>query len=257
MRAYRFEQHLADLDDGDVAGAEMFFGAVGNRAQLEVPYRIIPVRHRKRALTITDRFIQKVSTEILSRTTEVVAGQSMAETFVRINDVLRGKNHQQIRQISEASAAELLFDRPFVQLVNSKVEAGFADERDYLYDNRVIDQQTHMGFDLASRARSDVNAANDGRVVWADYLGIYGNCVIVDHGLGLMSLYGHLSSVGVRVDQTVERGQSLGKTGETGLAGGDHLHFTTLIQGVQVNPIEWWDPKWVQEQIFERLQSEP
>ena len=70
-----------------------------------------------------------------------------------------------------------------------------------------------------------------------------------------MSLYGHLSSVAVEVNQTLERGQPLGKTGATGLAGGDHLHFTTLIQVVQVNPMEWWDPKWVKEQVFGRLQA--
>jgi murein DD-endopeptidase MepM/ murein hydrolase activator NlpD len=229
--------------------------SVGNRAQSEVAYRVIPVGYRKRVLTITDKFIRKVSSEILSRTSEVVAGQSLKETFFNINNVLRGKNHDQIMRIGRASAERLLFAHPFVQLLNSKVEAGFADERDYVYGNEVIDKQTHMGFDLASRARSDVNVANDGRVVWADYLGIYGNCVIVDHGLGLMSLYGHLSSVAVEVNQTLERGQPLGKTGATGLAGGDHLHFTTLIQGVQVNPMEWWDPKWVAEQVFGRLQA--
>lgn len=229
--------------------------SVGNRAQSEVEYRVIPVRYRKRVLTITDKFIRKVSSEILSRTSEVHAGESLKETFFNINNALREKNHDQIRLIGRSSAGKLLFAYPFVQLLNSKVEAGFADERDYAYGNEIVDKQTHMGFDLASRARSDVNVANDGRVVWADYLGIYGNCVIVDHGLGLMSLYGHLSSIAVEVDQPLKRGQSLGKTGATGLAGGDHLHFTTLIQGVQVNPMEWWDPKWVREQIFGRLQG--
>jgi len=229
--------------------------SVGNRAQSEVTYRIIPVRYRKRVLTITDKFIRKVSSEILSRTSEVGAGESLKDTFFNINNSLRGKNHDQIMLIGRSSAEKLLFTRPFVQLLNSKVEAGFADERDYVYGNEIVDKQTHMGFDLASRARSNVNVANDGRVVWADYLGIYGNCVIVDHGLGLMSLYGHLSSVAVEVNQTLERGQPLGKTGATGLAGGDHLHFTTLIQGVQVNPMEWWDPKWVKEQVFGRLQA--
>ena len=138
-------------------------------------------------------------------------------------------------------------------MVNTQVEAAFADERDYIYQGEVIDHQTHLGFDLASLARSPVDCANDGKVVWAGYLGIYGNCVLVDHGLGLASLYGHLSSIETTAGESVKMGQSLGRTGETGLAGGDHLHFTTLVQGVAVNPREWWDPKWVREQVFERL----
>ncbi len=68
-------------------------------------------------------------------------------------------------------------------------------------------------------------------MVLAEFLGIYGNCVIVDHGMGLQSLYAHLSTIDVQVGQTVEQGQTLGRSGATGLAGGDHLHFTMLLGG--------------------------
>ncbi len=225
----------------------------GNRSEVSLPHRILSARFRQRRLEVSDRFISKVAEEMLSRVSEVSAAADPAETFVRINKHLRKINQQQIEKITRGSQDHLLFDGPFMQMANTQVEAAFADERDYIYEGEIIDQQTHLGFDLASLTRSPVDCANDGKVVWAGYLGIYGNCVLVDHGLGLASLYGHLSSIETRAGETVKKGQSLGRTGETGLAGGDHLHFTTLVQGVAVNPREWWDPKWVREQVFERL----
>ena len=97
-----------------------------------------------------------------------------------------------------------------------------------------------------------MEASNAGRIVYADYLGIYGNTVIIDHGMGLYSLYGHLSAIDVAKEQMVNRGQSLGHTGQTGLAGGDHLHFSMIVQGIQVNPVEWWDPAWVENHFLSK-----
>ena len=112
-----------------------------------------------------------------------------------------------------------------------------------------------MGFDLASSANAPVVAANKGTVLHADYLGIYGNCVIIDHGMGLQSLYAHLSVIDVSAGQAVERAQRLGLSGQTGLAGGDHLHFAMLLQGHPVTPVEWWDPHWIKDRIQRKLQT--
>jgi murein DD-endopeptidase MepM/ murein hydrolase activator NlpD len=98
-----------------------------------------------------------------------------------------------------------------------------------------------------------VRAANRGRVVHAGWLGIYGNCVILDHGMGLQSLYAHLSSIGVQTGQMVELEDELGRSGATGLAGGDHLHFTMLLSGNAVTPIDWWSPQWVQDRVVRKL----
>jgi murein DD-endopeptidase MepM/ murein hydrolase activator NlpD len=133
--------------------------------------------------------------------------------------------------------------------------SAFADQRTYLYQGREVDRQTHLGFDLAAVARTPVPAPNTGVVRLARYFGIYGNAVVLDHGLGLMTLCAHLSSLEVQQGQTVERGQTLGRTGATGLAGGDHLHFTTLVRGLPVNPIEWWDGKWIRDRITSKLSA--
>ena len=133
------------------------------------------------------------------------------------------------------------------------MEAGFADQRTYVYKGQEVDHQVHLGFDLASTIAAPVHAANRGRVVHASWLGIYGNCVILDHGMGLQSLYAHLSQVEVKPGDLVETDQELGRSGATGLAGGDHLHFTMLLGGHAVTPIDWWSAQWIQDRVTRKL----
>ena len=137
------------------------------------------------------------------------------------------------------SAPAVLWRGAFLPLAGSQVEAAFADFRTYLYGGKAVDRQVHLGFDLARVVHSPVSAANDGRVLYARDLGIYGNCVILDHGMGIQSLYGHMSSFQVQEGQEVHKGQTIGLTGETGLAGGDHLHFSMLVNGRFVNASTW------------------
>jgi murein DD-endopeptidase MepM/ murein hydrolase activator NlpD len=137
------------------------------------------------------------------------------------------------------------------------VEAVFADDRTYVYKGKKIDRQVHLGFDLAVTAHTPIPASNDGKVVWASDLGIYGNCVVIDHGYGLQSIYGHLSEIGVKVDQMVKRSEIIGKSGATGLAAGDHLHYSMQLDGVQVNPVEWWDGHWIHDRILSKLSGSP
>jgi murein DD-endopeptidase MepM/ murein hydrolase activator NlpD len=141
----------------------------------------------------------------------------------------------------------------FLPIANAAVRSSFADRRTYVYDGQAVDQQDHLGFDMASTKRAPIPCVNDGIVVKADYFGIYGNTVIVDHGYGLMSLYGHLSSIGVKEGESVKRGAILGLSGDTGLAAGDHLHFAMLLQGLPVTPVEWWDEHWIQDRLALKL----
>jgi murein DD-endopeptidase MepM/ murein hydrolase activator NlpD len=141
----------------------------------------------------------------------------------------------------------------FHPFTNSAVESAFADQRTYVYKGKEVDRQTHLGFDLASIAGKPVVASNRGKVLFAEELGIYGNCVIIDHGMGVQSLYAHLSSLAVQAGEMVEKEQELGRSGMTGLAGGDHLHFTMLVNGRMVNPVEWWDPHWINDRILRKL----
>ena len=131
----------------------------------------------------------------------------------------------------------------------------FADQRTYKYKGKEVDRQVHLGFDLAKTANVEVVAANSGTVLNASWLGIYGNCIVIDHGQGVQSLYGHLMSFDVKVGDTVTRGQQVGRSDSTGLAGGDHLHFTLLVGGRMVNPVEWWDPHWMTDRVDRKLRE--
>jgi murein DD-endopeptidase MepM/ murein hydrolase activator NlpD len=171
--------------------------------------------------------------------------------FQRINTEGRAQNEARIREIAQQSQGEPLYSGAFVQMRNSKVTSRFAEHRTYSLKGEKISEAIHYGYDLAVTANAPIEAGNRGRVIFADELGIYGNCVIIDHGLGLTSLYGHLSQIDVQPGQLVEKGARLGRSGHTGLAGGDHLHFAILVGGTYVDPVEWWDAKWVREKIEE------
>ena len=149
----------------------------------------------------------------------------------------------------------MLWRGAFHQLSNSKVEANFADERTYVYKGEIIDHAYHLGYDLAATRNYPIEAANDGVVVFTGDLGIYGNTVIIDHGFGLVTMYSHMSLITVNKGDKVQQKQLIGKTGETGLATGDHLHYATLIHGVPVLPLEWWDGKWIKDNILGKIQK--
>ena len=169
---------------------------------------------------------QRLVPSILAGTQEIQPQGSFIEQYVAINSELRKKNNATIASLSAKTAPSMLWGgEVFHSFKNNAAEAAFADFRTYKYEGKEVDQQVHLGFDLASFANTPILAANKGTVVFAAELGIYGNCVIVDHGMGVQSLYGHLSSIAVKVGDTVTKEQELGKSGMTGLAGGDHLHL--------------------------------
>ena len=170
-----------------------------------------------------------------------------------LNGEVRRQNTETIAALDQKTAPETLWSGPFQQLANTKVEASFADHRTYFYKGKEVDQQVHLGFDLASVRHAAVRAGNAGTIVYAAYLGIYGNAIVIDHGMGVQSLYGHLSELAVKVGDRVAKGQEIGRSGETGLAGGDHLHFTMLVGGQMVSPVEWWDPHWIQDRVYRKL----
>jgi murein DD-endopeptidase MepM/ murein hydrolase activator NlpD len=175
--------------------------------------------------------------------------------FQKINKETRAENERKIREIVAKSSDEPLFAGAFVQMRGSAVTSRFAERRSYFHAGQKVSEAIHFGYDLASTAGAPIEASNRGRVLFAGPLGIYGNCVVLDHGLGLSSLYGHLAQIDVHEGDLVEKGQALGRSGETGLAGGDHLHFAMLVGDAYVDPTEWWDAKWVREKIESRLGS--
>jgi murein DD-endopeptidase MepM/ murein hydrolase activator NlpD len=228
---------------------------LGNQGNSTFDHRVFPKQFRESRIALDDRFLARVVPTILQNSPDFRADDpsDLLASYVNINRDMRRANDAYIATLSEATAHEVLWKGPFKQLLNTAVESSFADQRDYIYDGEVVDHQTHLGFDLASVAAAPVLAANGGRVVHAGWLGIYGNCVILDHGMGLQSLYAHLSSIDVSVGNLVDIDQQLGRSGSTGLAGGDHLHFTMLLHGRAITPVDWWSSQWVEDRIQRKL----
>jgi murein DD-endopeptidase MepM/ murein hydrolase activator NlpD len=228
----------------------------GNTARADFDYRTFPKPFKKSKIPLDDRFLDRVVPSILEGTNEIKPDGDNLAKFLAINGELRRKNAEKIASFAKQTSPELLWRGVvFHAFRNNAVESAFADQRTYIYQGKEVDKQVHLGFDLASYTGTPIVAANRGKVLFAEELGIYGNCVILDHGMGVQSLYAHLSSIDVKAGQDVEKEQTLGRSGMTGLAGGDHLHFTMLLNGYMINPVEWWDSHWIEDRILRKLRA--
>lgn len=228
--------------------------AAGNRRESPLRFAIKPRKFAQKTLEIDDAFLERKVPGLLSEN-GMQPTATLLDGYLAVNRDLRRTTEVRVREICAESSPERHWTDGIGRLPNSDPLSGFADKRTYTHNGEKIDHQTHLGFDLASLKRADVPSATGGKVVFAGPLGIYGTTAIVDHGLGLFTLYGHLSETAVKVGDTVERGTVVGKTGETGLAGGDHLHFSTMIHGIHVDPVEWWDPHWIHDRVELRMSA--
>jgi len=226
---------------------------VGNEYGRNFVDQYFPRPMRNDDIRLSQSFMEKVVPEILSQSREIRDRGSLLDNYLAINGDLRRMNGQTLEQLGRDSNPSFAWNEVFLQMHNAQVMSAFADRRTYYFEGQEVDQQDHLGFDLASVKRAPIEAANAGQVVLARYFGIYGNTVVVDHGYGLQSLYAHLSEISVSEGEVVERGQIVGLSGETGLAGGDHLHFTMLLHGLAINPREWWDAHWLTDRLKLKL----
>lgn len=224
----------------------------GNKAKSSLRCSVTPRRQPTKRLRITDRFLDRTMPGFRDAFPGI---QDKLELFLAVNGKLRRKNRAKLREIGNHTVSRPLWSGRFLRQPNAAKQSSYAVRRNYYYQSEQISQATHLGIDLASVARARIPAANSGRIVYADRLGIYGQTVIIDHGLGLQSLYGHMSQIGVSEGQSVDKGEIIGRTGATGLAGGDHLHFEMLISGMPVTPVEWWDAKWIENNIVPKLEQ--
>ena len=228
----------------------------GNEASSPLTHRPFARDFARSRIQVPESFLTRVVPLIVANTPGLdadIGSDDPLDAFLYVNGELRRRDNATIAGFAADTSPQMMWNDAFQALGNASVEARFADYRAYLVDGEEVDQQVHLGFDLAVTVQVPIAAAHRGIVVHAGYLGIYGNCVIVDHGLGVQSLYAHLSSIDVAPGEALEKGQVLGRSGQTGLAGGDHLHFTMLVGGQQVNPIEWWDPQWMQDRVLRKI----
>ncbi|BCR03336.1 peptidase M24 [Desulfuromonas versatilis] len=226
----------------------------GNERQAGFYYHLNNRNFRERKIEVGQSFLETKAPEFEELAPQA---QSPLDAFLQVNREVREQNRQKLIEIGASTAPVPLWEGAFLRQSKAATLALFADHRSYYHEGQEVDKQTHLGIDLASVAQAPVEAANSGTVVFADYLGIYGLCVIIDHGMGLQSLYGHLSRIAVQQGEQVSKGQIVGNTGATGMAGGDHLHFEVLLGGLSVYPLEWWDGDWITNNVTSKLQLAP
>jgi murein DD-endopeptidase MepM/ murein hydrolase activator NlpD len=228
----------------------------GNSAEAGINNYIRKKVFNKDNIRISDRFLNRKMPEFKTSAVLPPTG-SLIEKFIKINRDLRRVNYQQLTELVQTTAAVKYWQGAFKRITGSANQAGFADHRVYEYKGDIIDRQVHLGIDLASVQHASVPAANSGVVKYSGDIGIYGKTVLIDHGFGLFSMYAHLNASGVIQGQQVAKGDTIGRTGSTGLAGGDHLHFSMLVHNTFVNPIEWWDASWIRNNITAKLEAVP
>jgi murein DD-endopeptidase MepM/ murein hydrolase activator NlpD len=228
------------------------FDLAGNPSRAGFPYHIRKRAFEKDIIRISDRFLRWKMPEFPG---EGSGDAPMVQKFLRVNREVRQESFEILTRVGAETEHELYWEGAFLRLPRSSRKAGFADFRSYLYEGETIDNQVHQGIDLASVSHSPVPAANTGRIAFVGAIGIYGKTVVIDHGFGLLSTYSHLSGFEVKKGQMVSRGEIIGRTGTTGLAGGDHLHFGMLIHDTFVSPVEWWDAAWIKNNVTTKMDA--
>ncbi len=224
----------------------------GNTTKLDLRVHAQNRKFKSDTIKITDAFLDRVSQKLIELAPDA---NTPLERFLIINSDIRFANTQFLRHLGDATENTIYWEGSFMGLPRAASRAGYGEYRTYEYNGKAIDHQWHLGYDLASVKQAKVPAANSGKVVFIGDLGIYGNLVVIDHGLGLMSLYSHLTDILVKKDDMLNKGDFVGTTGTTGMAFGDHVHFGMLVNGIEVTPLEWLDPKWIRDNITDRLNS--
>jgi len=127
------------------------------------------------------------------------------------------------------------WSRPFINPMDSKITSDFGTAR--MFNNSL--KSFHSGTDFRAKVGTPIYATNDGVVAIAKNRYYAGNSVVIDHGEGIYSCYYHLSALHVKLGDKVKQGDKLGLSGATGRVSGPHLHYAMMVQGVQVNPLQF------------------
>jgi len=230
----------------------------GNISKAHIPIYIENKRYRHSKIKLRKQFLEGKIADLATEFDETANITDPLKQFKIINETIREKNEELIHSLSSNVSDELIKRwniKPFYPLKNAKKVASFGDHRIYYYNGEPVSESYHLGLDLASIRMAKVKSSNPGRVVFSGYNGIYGNMPLIDHGLGLYTLYGHCSTLMLKEGDDVARNDIIAKTGKTGLALGDHLHFGVLVQGIEVRPVEWMDGHWIHDNISSVMET--
>jgi murein DD-endopeptidase MepM/ murein hydrolase activator NlpD len=256
---YRKEGYFVALiawpfDKSDFSAKIVATDMADNKRVTDIPFYLKNRKYRVSWIKAKDKFIDGKITDLAASDPEYASIDDRLDKFRAINETMRLKNEALIHEMSNKVSDAVLESwkiKKFYPLKNGAKVASYGDERHYYYNSKdnEVSQAYHVGYDLASTKMAAIKTSNAGKIVYANENGIYGNMPMIDHGLGLYSLYGHCSQLLVKEGDEVNAGETIAKTGVSGLALGDHLHFGLLVQGIEVRPVEWFDAGWIKKNI--------
>lgn len=226
-----------------------------NNTMVHIPFYIKNKKYATSYIQATDMLIDGKVAAIVSKDSRLSDMASKLEKFAGVNEGVRAENEHLISSVGAVIATDMITDWkifPFYPLKNGAKVASYGDLRHYYYDTKtkaIISTSDHVGIDLASNKEAPIISSNNGKVVYSSDNGLYGKMPMIDHGLGLYTLYGHCSKIVKHKGSIVKAGDIVANSGTSGLALGDHLHFGILVQGNEVAPEEWMDSNWIKLNI--------
>lgn len=238
-------------------GAIIAMDKAGNVRRFNINFTRYNRNYRTSNLVLKNNFIDGKIAEIIENTNKM-----KLEDFSNPLDMFRYVN-ETIRKNDDVIISEKILNlnkeidslNVFKPLENARVVGLFGDHRKFSFNKIDAGESYHLGIDLASIKHAPIIASNDGVVVMSEELGIHGNAIVIEHGYGVASLYAHLSEAYKKEGDIIKIGDIIGKSGSSGLAFGDHLHFGILIQGKPSISNEWMDSKWLKTNINDVLEN--
>ncbi len=244
-----FEAHIIAIDDK------------GERSQRMIPFVVKNRRYRVQRIKFAKRLKQNVAQ--FSENFEELQKLSHATLQLqKMATVMKSRDDQRISKVT-SEVLEHQIDRfeisPFWPVKDVKIVDTFGSKVYFYGNNRRLAHYNHLGIDFVAAKGADIKASVAGKVVFAEFNGLYGNQLILSHGLGIYTAYANCSKLLVKKDSEVKKGDIVAKVGQSGFAAFPHLHFSVHVQGVAVRPREWMDRHWIEKNIYavmERAQKE-
>lgn len=189
------------------------------------------------------QYVQKIEEKEVSRSSlnkEIKADQKSLEQYLADEEELKKRSDELEALIKQAQISGSVYrggNLKWPMPTATHVTSGYGNRLHPVYKV----WKMHTGIDIGSYMDEAIVAAGDGTVIYTGKNGGYGNCIIIDHGGGITTLYAHINNRGtlVKIGQEVKAGQQIAKAGRTGTATGPHLHFEVRVNGEHKNPLEY------------------
>lgn len=238
---------------------------VGNAVSTSFYHKVFPRRIRPRRVRVSETFLRTGLTSLIRniedefdlpevefRTTPA-SPTRFIEAFTLANGRLRELSEARLSTVMNEPRFKRFWDASFLT-PGGTVRYGFGEGLTYFFGEKVIGQDVNDGYTYLPRAGNrNVYAAASGVVTYAESLGVYGTVVVLDHGLGVFTVYAHLGSTSAVRGEVIEAGEKVGTYGTSGLAENEQVHFQVNVQGTPVDPAEFLSETWFQEHITFKL----